>query len=141
MIDIDKILTRLDGVRRGERKDHWRAICPAHESKHRTPSLSIGLAEDRVLIHCFAGCGASDVMASVGLSLSDLFDDPPKESGPRRFQPDYKGMLQHLQEEVYVVSLAAASVCDGKKLNEADVERVRAASAKIDEVRKHASGV
>ena len=32
----------------------WMARCPAHDD--RTPSLSIRQAEDRVLVHCFAGC-------------------------------------------------------------------------------------
>jgi len=30
------------------------ALCPAHDD--RNPSLSIQLADDRILIHCFAGC-------------------------------------------------------------------------------------
>ena len=26
-------------------------------------------------MHCFAGCGASDILATIGLSLRDLFPD------------------------------------------------------------------
>lgn len=70
MSPIDILLPRLDKVRGS--CPQWTAICPAHEDG--SPSLSVKSLEDgRVLIHCFAGCHASDVMAAAGLSLSDLF--------------------------------------------------------------------
>ncbi len=54
----------------------WMARCPAHADNG--PSLSIKALEDgRILIHCFAGCGASDVLAAVGMSLSDLYPKGP----------------------------------------------------------------
>jgi len=49
----------------------WMACCPAH--KDTSPSLAISEVNDRVLIHCFAGCETEDVMAAIGLSLADLF--------------------------------------------------------------------
>lgn len=72
-MSIDVLLGRLQKVRAsGDRK--WMAACPSHED--RTPSLSIKQLEDgRILIKCHAGCGAADVMASVGLSLADLYQD------------------------------------------------------------------
>jgi hypothetical protein len=42
--------------------------CPAHED--RTPSLSIRVGRSRLLLHCFAGCDATDILkalASAGL--------------------------------------------------------------------------
>jgi hypothetical protein len=50
------------------------AQCPAHPDKN--PSLSIRATEGQVLVYCFAGCATSDVIAAVGLTNSDLFDDP-----------------------------------------------------------------
>jgi len=38
--------------------------------------LSIRLTDDRVLIHCHAGCSAAAIVAAVGLSLADLFTRP-----------------------------------------------------------------
>ena len=52
-------------------QNKWIALCPVHGDK--SPSLSIRLAEDRILIHCFAGCTAEEVTKAVGLSVSDLF--------------------------------------------------------------------
>ena len=69
----DVLLARLDKVKQtGDKK--WMACCSAHDD--RTPSLAVQELDDgRVLVKCFAGCGAADVMAAVGLSLSDLFAD------------------------------------------------------------------
>lgn len=67
------LIDRLQKVRRNGDK-RWQACCPAHDD--RTPSLVVQELDDgRVLVKCFAGCGAADVMAAVGLSLSDLFAD------------------------------------------------------------------
>ncbi len=50
------------------------AQCPAHED--RTPSLSFRQIEGQVLVHCHAGCATADVVAALGLSMRDLFDEP-----------------------------------------------------------------
>ena len=41
----------------------WVARCPAHDD--RTPSLSITDGEDRVLVHCHAGCSQSEVIQAL----------------------------------------------------------------------------
>lgn len=46
--------------------------CPAHEDGR--PSLSVTDKGDKVMLHCFAGCHTDDVVAALGLQLSDLFD-------------------------------------------------------------------
>ena len=63
------VLDRLEQVTGGKGK--WMARCPAHQD--HSPSLAINEAEDRVLIHCFAGCETVDVTAAIGLNVSDLF--------------------------------------------------------------------
>ena len=50
------------------------AQCPAHND--RTPSLSVTATESRVLVHCHAGCATGDVMAALGLTKADLFNEP-----------------------------------------------------------------
>ena len=49
----------------------WVDLCPAH--KDRSPSLAINETDDRLLLHCFAGCETRHVAAAVGLDMSDLF--------------------------------------------------------------------
>lgn len=71
MRTVERILSALDKVRnRGN--SSWMAYCPAHADKN--PSLSIKETQDGdVLLHCFAGCGVDDVVAALGLEMSDLF--------------------------------------------------------------------
>ena len=70
---IDLILQRLKKVRK-TKPGQWMACCPAHDDKN--PSLSLFENNDgRILLHCFAGCGGSDIVSAIGLTLADLYPD------------------------------------------------------------------
>ena len=57
-------------------KGRWQARCPAHAD--RSPSLSIREGRDgRVLVHCFAGCTPTQILAALRLAPRDLFAGPP----------------------------------------------------------------
>jgi hypothetical protein len=45
--------------------------CPAHDDE--TPSLSVTLAGDKILLKCHAGCKTEDVLRALGLGWEDLF--------------------------------------------------------------------
>lgn len=78
MNSIDQILGRLVRVHRQARG--WTARCPAHEDRHN--SLSVAEGEDgKVLLHCFAGCSVETVVASLGLTLRDLFPTGSGQEG------------------------------------------------------------
>lgn len=67
---IDLVLGRLEGVRRSGAG--WMSRCPAHDD--RSPSLSVREADDQsVLVHCFKGCNAAEIVHAINLSLRDLF--------------------------------------------------------------------
>ena len=71
MMPVELVLDRLEDVR--EIGDSYQASCPAHDD--HDPSLSVVEGEDgRALLKCFAGCEAEDVVAAIGLKMSDLFD-------------------------------------------------------------------
>ena len=73
-MNIDLVLSRLDGVRQTQ-PDKWLARCPFHDD--RSPSLSIrDPGNGRILLHCHAGCQFEDVVAAMGLKVSDLM--PPR---------------------------------------------------------------
>ena len=56
------LLDRLERVtERGG--GHYMARCPAHDDSN--PSLSVREVDDRVLVHCFAGCSAGAIVAVV----------------------------------------------------------------------------
>lgn len=135
---IDALLARLERVHRSGRG--WTARCPAHEDRTASLSVSEG-ADGRVLLHCFAGCGAGDVVAALGLTLADLF--------PRRITADFsredrhamrdgarmahwKAALAVLGREANVVSAAAAMVASGS-LGPECLARLLVASSRIDD--------
>jgi hypothetical protein len=132
------LLERLQGVQQSA-SDRWRSVCPAHESKHRTKSLSIRELDDgRVLIHCFAGCGGTDVLAAVGLEFRDLFaDDHVAPNEPRH--PQRQGhwhaiadALRTLHKEGFLALVAAENVANGVELSQADRDRLAVAVERLD---------
>jgi len=56
--------------------------CPAHED--RSPSLSVRYKDGKVLLNCFSGCDWRDVVASLDLHPSALFDG----KGSRGYKAD-----------------------------------------------------
>lgn len=76
---LEKVISRLDRVKSAG-ANKWNACCPAHLDK--SPSLSITETSDGVvLIKCWAGCSANDIVQAIGLQLRDLF---PGSKGRRR---------------------------------------------------------
>lgn len=67
---LDDFLEKLEGVKVGG--NGFVAICPAHDD--REASLGVSEGDDgRVLLQCYGGCATSDVVAAMGLRMSDLF--------------------------------------------------------------------
>ena len=125
-----KILERLDGVRRAG-DGRWRARCPSHKSQGA--SLAIAEKDDRVLLHCFAGCETSAVLASAGLELADLFDRPLGHSRERVRRPwSASDVLSLVLEEAVVVGLIASDLLDQRTIAAADWQRLAQASQRLD---------
>lgn len=129
MIDITHFLSCLDMVRLGK-KNQWMARCPAHDD--RSPSLSIGLAEDgRILLHCFAGCAATDITAAVGISASELFPkceqhhiDQLPEWKKRRFE-------EQLSMERLIIEMFRNMVKNKEDISPKDQNRFKEALRRI----------
>lgn len=127
------LLSRLDKVRQTG-KGKWMALCPAHDDK--SPSLSIREKDDGcVLLHCFAGCPAHDVVAAVGLSLSDLFPEKIQGHSINREKNPFPALdvLRAISFELMIVSIAASSLLAGEPLNAVDRERFELALNRINE--------
>jgi len=99
-VSFERVLSALESgghaVRRGG-PHQAKAQCPAHED--REPSLSVTWSNGKTLLHCFVGCtdgtggkrsDPSAVLAAIGLTEDDLFDEPrarsdsPGRRAPRR---------------------------------------------------------
>lgn len=90
---FDRVYQALDaqGRRPRLRNTHIQALCPAHDNE-RSPALSVDWSDQHggmTLLKCHS-CNASeeDILAALGLTLSDRFDEPPRrpdrdETNPR----------------------------------------------------------
>ncbi len=129
---IETLLARLDQPKETS-ADQWLARCPGHEDK--SPSLAIReLSDGRILLHCFAGCGAADVLASIGLSLADLYpDDRPQHA--RRTAPgarwNYRDILRVVGRELTLVQICASDMARGQVLPDIDRKRLDTAAQRI----------
>ena len=120
MEPVELLLSRLERVR-ANRNGTWVPRCPAHDD--RSPSLSIATGDNgKVLLHCFAGCGAADVVEAIGLELSSLFPETHDWKGQRRTNVDYKALCHFIQHEITVLIIAAQKVRVGEVLTEDDQE-------------------
>ena len=132
MSAAEKILERLDGVRRG-RDGRWRARCPSHGS--RGGSLAIAEKDDRVLVHCFAGCETGTVLASLGLELADLFDRPLDHSRERVHRAwSASDVLELVMAESAVVAIITSDLLDRRTIAEADWQRLAQASQRLNRI-------
>ncbi len=118
---LEKVLARLDKVK-ADGAGKWKACCPAHDDKE--PSLGIREGSDgKVLLHCFAGCTATDIAAAIGLELRDLFPgDKPARRGPS------KAAIQH-ERTVYQIGLSMQM--QGCRLNAEDQARFEVAKQRL----------
>jgi hypothetical protein len=129
-----RLLPRLEGVRRNG-ADRWVAKCPAHDD--RRPSLSLReLADGRLLVHCWAGCTAAEVVVAAGLTLADLFEKPPEHHhAPAERRPWRDAGLEALRalaDEVAVVFVMAALLAGGLEPTDADRDRLALAAERLN---------
>jgi len=114
-IQLEKLTSRLEMVT--GRAGKFKARCPAHDD--RGPSLSITETDHgQLLIHCFAGCGAADIVEAVGLTMSDLF--PPDEyinTVRRRDRKveNYRLLIERARHAAILVNVFAAQIIKDKR--------------------------
>lgn len=129
-MSADAFLSKLRGVQgKGPR---WRAICPAHDSKHGSRTLAVYEADDgRVLVKCHAGCDVQAIVGAVGMDLSELF--PPRVADDQRKPPVRKpwaarDVVAALRAETMVGWILLTDIANGKVLTPTDRERAKLAA-------------
>lgn len=136
-VTAERLLERLDAVR-DNGGGRWLARCPAHDD--RSPSLSVRQTNDgTVLIHCFAGCSAADVVAAVGLEFRELFA-PTASFAKHRNRPLRRSMparegLATLDHEAMAVAIIAADIAAHREVDAETLSRLSEAVARIGRVR------
>jgi 5S rRNA maturation endonuclease (ribonuclease M5) len=71
-MDAASVAAKAAGSRKASRG--FLARCPAHDDRQASLSIADG-RDGRVLVNCFAGCELADVLAGLGLEVSDLFTE------------------------------------------------------------------
>ncbi len=130
---IDRLMARLDGVRHTG-VDRYVARCPSHDD--RRPSLSIRMLPDgRLLLKCWSGCSAAEVVAAAGLELRDLFPERPEHHRPAERKPWRDAGLEGLRalvDEVNLVFVVAARMCAGIGLTDSDRDALALACERLN---------
>lgn len=124
----DNLLSRLHKVKRNG-ANKWMACCPAHDD--RTPSLAIRVTDDnRILIHCFAGCDPLSILNAISMGMADL---QPRLTAdqyhPFAFAKVEMAQRKKQQEELRrhqtIIALANDDIKQGKPLSQSDIEELR----------------
>lgn len=116
-------------------RNHGVARCPGplHAHGDRHPSLTWREKPDgTILLKCMSGCETAEVLASVGLSLSDLFPENLSSHGkPDRRPFPCSDVFRAVAFESLVVSLAAIDLSKGLPLTETSKDRLLLAHQRI----------
>lgn len=132
----EPLLQRLEGVAKAGKG--WRARCPACEGRSR--KLSIAESDGRVLIYCFAGCKAIEVLEAVGLGWPDVMpprhwpDTPEERRRARRAirEAGWASALSVLTLEAKIIQLAAHELATVGGLEPVDITRLDQAVERVD---------
>jgi putative DNA primase/helicase len=77
---LDRVLAKFPDAKKVG--NEWKARCPVHADT--SPSLDIRMGEKAVLVKCRSNdCTPKDIVAAVGLTMSDLFDAEPTHKSTR----------------------------------------------------------
>lgn len=132
---IENILSQLRKVKKTG-SNRWLACCPAHEDK--SPSLSIMQNDTgKVFVHCFAGCEGEAIMASINMTLSDLYPDriePPNGTGKKPLYNPFD-VLKALAGQAQIVAMLGGALAD-HPLSDRDREALFKAVGRINSALK-----
>lgn len=138
-MSADLVLSHLSKVRKMG-PDRWIACCPAHQDK--TPSLSIRETSDgRVLLHCWTGCGAAEILEAIGLEFDALFPESLDHHAPKERQPfTHREAMAGLVPEVMFVAAASSDMLKSP-LKKKDHDRLIVAAARLAAAASYVEGL
>ncbi len=126
--NLQVLLDQLHKVRQTG-NGQYIACCPSHEDKN--PSLAIRNDNGKILLRCFAGCSAHEIVSAVGLSLSNLFPQESIDSKPIKNPFPAANVLRCIQSEAMIVVVAACNIANGMPLSNEDLQRLVLACSRI----------
>jgi len=138
--NVETLLGRLEAVQASGKG--WRAKCPACGGRSRKLSVTEG-DDGRLLVHCFGGCEAGEVVQAAGLSLVDLFPerlpaDTPEDRRRARLaarETQWGAAIEMLEHEALIIRIAGQQLTSGHVLTADDDERLALAVKRVEEAR------
>lgn len=132
----EPLLQRLEAVQKSGKG--WRARCPACGGRSR--KLSVTELDGRVLLYCFGGCRAIEVLEAVGLRWADVMPPRhwPETAEERRKarravrEAGWASALSVLTLEAKIVQMAAHELSNVGGLEPVDIARLGQAVERID---------
>ena len=125
--NLEVLLSRLDKGEKltpGAHQARYRACCPAHDDKN--PSLSVTLANSgSILIKCWSGCSAYDVITAVGMEMTQLFPEKRTHHSPpihRPFSADQAAKA--VSADAMLLAMIAAKLRNGEILTQEEMDAV-----------------
>ena len=136
-MQLEKILSRLEGVKKS--RDQYMACCPAHADGD--PSLGIKEVENKILLHCFAGCSVIDVLDAIGLTISDVYKDGPEYHRGKPIRSSYRlkpAPVKSNQDSYYntVIAIAKSDLYKGTDMAPVDMNTVQEAKDYFERKKK-----
>jgi hypothetical protein len=130
MSPTEKFLSRVESKHRpGAKSGVFK--CTAHKDK-RASATWRETDSGALLVHCFAGCSAAEIMAAAGLELQDLFPERQEHHGkPERRHFPAADVLRAVAFEALVVAAAASAVAAGEPLTSVDRDRLIVAAERL----------
>lgn len=120
-----------------EGKTAFRAICPSCGTRFDGNPTKLSVGEGTrapVLIKCFAGCSALDVIAALDLKPDVLFPDRLNAGRPGQRWIERTWALDGISDDMMTVAVLAALVAAGETLTERQLDELADARARIESV-------
>jgi len=135
-MSADVMLSRLAGVKPTGR-GRWVARCPAHDDKHPSLSLKVG-DSGALLLYCWAGCSLEEIVAAVGVQLSDLFPRCETETDlGGKWKPYVQKLsrlaplVTRLQTDILICHVLLSDIASAKPITDEDQATAKAAATRL----------
>ena len=125
--NLEVLLSRLDKVEKltpGAHQARYKACCPAHDDKN--PSLSITLANSgAILLKCWSGCSAHDVISAVGMEMTQLFPDKREHhSRPAKRPFSADQAAKSVSADAMLLAMVAGKLRKNEQLTKEEMDAV-----------------
>jgi len=115
--------------------NQWLCSCPAHADDD--PSLAVTTSTNgKILLKCFAGCSALDVVGAMGLRLEDLFPNAYEEN-PMGFAKREMAAREKKKDKLEYartfLAILTAKLRDGEVVDEAELVKAYKLKALLEE--------